>query len=168
MQTNAIPPIDMSDNPTGCCPRFHPDGWDGRDIHFIDKKFLRAVTKSALHIPLNMGRVFGRVQKAIEDQGAALPDGYLVMSLESSAWGAEHYFAVTKDVEGEQMVELSGDFLTKVFEGPFRDAGKWHAAMQDVAREAGREPGKVYFFYTTCPKCAKVYGKNYVVGMVEV
>jgi hypothetical protein len=26
----------------------------------------------------------------------------------------------------------------------------------------------VYFFYTTCPKCAEVYGKNYVVGVVEI
>jgi hypothetical protein len=37
----------------------------------------------------------------------------------------------------------------------------------DGAR-AGFEPGKVYFFYTTCPKCAEAYGKSYVVGVVEV
>ncbi|MHC1707784.1 MAG: hydrolase [Bacteroidales bacterium] len=27
---------------------------------------------------------------------------------------------------------------------------------------------KTYFYYTTCPKCAKAYGKNYVVSLVEV
>lgn len=27
---------------------------------------------------------------------------------------------------------------------------------------------KVYFFYTICPKCAKYYGKNYVIGVAEV
>jgi hypothetical protein len=58
--------------------------------------------------------------------------------------------------------------MTAVFEGPFRDAGKWHQTMLDKAKDAGKEPGKVYFFYTTCPNCAKVYGKNYVVGFVEV
>lgn len=168
MRTNAIPSIDLSDNPTDCCPRFQPDDWDGRDLHFDDMKFLRATTISVLHIPINMGRVLGRVQAAIEDEDAGLPDGYLVMSKESSPWGAEHYFAVSKDVAGEQMVTLTGDYLTKVFEGPFRDAGKWHDTMQDVARNAGKEPKNTYFFYTTCPKCAKVYGKNYVVGMVEV
>jgi len=26
----------------------------------------------------------------------------------------------------------------------------------------------MYFFYTTCPKCAKKYGKNYVVILAEV
>ncbi|MGE5758418.1 MAG: hydrolase [Sideroxydans sp.] len=27
---------------------------------------------------------------------------------------------------------------------------------------------KLYFYYTTCPKCAKKYGKNYVVILAEV
>jgi len=26
----------------------------------------------------------------------------------------------------------------------------------------------MYFFYTTCPTCAKHYGKNYVVGVAKV
>ena len=32
-------------------------------------------------------------------------------------------------------------------------------------------PGRtscLYFFYTTCPKCAKYYGKNYVVLVAQV
>ena len=168
MQTNTIPKIDMSDNPTGCCPRFHPEGWEGQEIHFQGMKFVHARTKSLLHVPLNMGRVFGRVQEHIDTQGAALPDGYLTLSHDRSSFSADHYFAVTKDVVGEETVTLSGDFLTKVFEGPFSEAGKWHKAMEDHARAAGKEPKTVYFFYTTCPKCAGVYGKNYVVGFVEV
>ena len=42
MQTNALPAYDAGDNPTGCCPRFNPEGWDGRDLHFEDKLFVRA------------------------------------------------------------------------------------------------------------------------------
>jgi hypothetical protein len=26
----------------------------------------------------------------------------------------------------------------------------------------------MYFFYTTCPKCAKKYGKNYVVILAQI
>ncbi|MHC4509420.1 MAG: hydrolase [Planctomycetota bacterium] len=26
----------------------------------------------------------------------------------------------------------------------------------------------MYFFYTTCPKCAKVYGKNYTVLLAKI
>ena len=31
MNTNELPTYDASDNPTGCCPRFKPNGWDGQD-----------------------------------------------------------------------------------------------------------------------------------------
>ena len=32
---------------------------------------------------------------------------------------------------------------------------------------AGQKAGRAFLFYTTCPKCAKAYGKNYVIGLVE-
>jgi hypothetical protein len=32
----------------------------------------------------------------------------------------------------------------------------------------GRTLETLYFFYTTCPKCAKHYGKNYVVGIAKL
>lgn len=168
MQVNGLPCYDMSDNPTGCCPRFKPDGWDGQDIHFDNKRFVKASTRSIAHIPLNFGKVFGRVQSAIDKADAGLGEGYFVLSHDPSAFRGEHYFAVTKDVPGEDMVNLSGDYLTKVFAGPFQDAGKWAVSMEQMARDAGKKPKKVLFFYTTCPKCAKTYGENYVVGFVEI
>jgi NMD protein affecting ribosome stability and mRNA decay len=27
--------------------------------------------------------------------------------------------------------------------------------------------GEMYFFYTTCPKCARKYGKNYVAILAQ-
>ena len=27
---------------------------------------------------------------------------------------------------------------------------------------------RLFFYYTTCPRCAKQYGKNYVVGLAQV
>lgn len=58
MEVNALPPYDLKDIPTGCCPRFHPEGWDGQELHFRNKPFVRATTRSAFHIPLNMAAVF--------------------------------------------------------------------------------------------------------------
>lgn len=58
MQTNMTPQYDMSDNPTNCCPRFNPDSWDDQELHFDNKLFVKAITRSAFHIPLNMGKVF--------------------------------------------------------------------------------------------------------------
>lgn len=167
MQTNTLPRYDDSDNPTGCCPRFDPEGWDGQELHFENKDFVRATTRSAMHIPLNMGRVFERVQRKMVTTGAYDPDNCIVLSRDLSPWESEHLFAVSATVPDEEAVTLSGDFITRVFEGPYRDAKDWYAEMRDLAREKGATTDEVYFFYTTCPKCAKAYGKNYVVGVAR-
>ena len=39
---------------------------------------------------------------------------------------------------------------------------------QEYVTAQGQQMRKLYFFYTTCPKCAKHYGKNYVVAFAEV
>ncbi len=167
MDVNALPAYDASDNPNDCCPRFNPDGWDGQELHFRDKPFIHAATRSVMHVPLNMGSVFARVLDKMVPSGAYDPDNTIVLSRDRSAWAADHYFATTGPVEGEEMVTLDGDYITKVFEGPYKDAKEWYGEMEDLVRARGAEPGEIYFFYTTCPKCAKVYGKNYVVGVAE-
>ncbi|MDX8354938.1 hydrolase [Cognatiyoonia sp. IB215182] len=168
MDPNAFPPNDLSDNPTGCCPRFNPVGWDNQHLHFEDKKFLRATTRAAMHIPWNMGQVFTRVQGHIEEVDAVDPSREIVLSRDVSAWEAEHFFAVDKDVPGEEMTTLSGDFITRVFEGPYRRAKDFAHDMEIAAKALGKTAKSVYFFYTTCPKCAKTYGENYMVGVVEI
>lgn len=168
MQTNALPRTDESVNTTGCCPRFNPEGWDSQELHLRGKPFLRATTRSAMHLPLDMGRVFGRVRGRIDAAGARDPADWIVLSRDLSPWTAEHLFAVAAPVEGEEATTLSGDFVTKVFEGPYSRMGQWQREMQDLVRARGAEPGAVWFYYTTCPRCAKAYGENYVVGVAEV
>jgi hypothetical protein len=168
MDTNQTPFNDQSDNPTGCCPRFNATGWDDQTLHFKDKSFVHATTRAIAHIPLNMGKVFSRVLGKIEAAHAVDPERSIVMSRDLSAFTGEHLFAVTADVPGEETVTLSGDYLTKVFDGPYSEMKHWHNEMETLARNKGRTPEAVWFYYTTCPKCAKVYGKNPVVGLVEL
>jgi hypothetical protein len=40
--------------------------------------------------------------------------------------------------------------------------------METAARARGKEPGRVFMYYTTCPKCAQAYGENYIIGLVEI
>lgn len=167
MDINKTPTYDDSENLTGCCPRFKPEGWDNQELHFKDKLFVKATTRSLLHVPVNMGRVFAKTNKAIEQTDAYDMDQFLVLTRDVSPWKSEHFFAVTKEVPGEEMVRLSGDFLTRVFEGPYKEARNWYSSMQEQVEKIGKKTGEVYFFYTTCPNCAKVYGKNYVVGFAE-
>lgn len=168
MQTNSFPPYDVSDNTTGCCPRFKPQGWDNQLLRFENKRFVRATTRSAMHIPWNMGSVFTRVQNHIEDADAADPTTEIVLSHDISAWEGEHFFAVSKDVPGEEMTTLSGNFFTRVFEGPYRHAKNFDHDMRVAAHAMGKKAKDVFFFYTTCPKCAKAYGENYMVGVARV
>lgn len=167
MQTNEIPTFDLTDNETHCCPRFHPEPWDNQDLHFENKPFVKASTTTFFHVPLNMGPVFTRTWKQIKDSHADT-GGFLVLSHDDSAFHSEHLFAVAKDVPGAEMVRLSGDFVTKVFEGPFSDAAKWCAEMERQVQAKGKSLDTTYLFYTTCPKCAKHYGKNYVVGVAKI
>ncbi len=88
----------------------------------------------------------------------------MVLTNENSLWGAEHLFLVDKDVPGQEMITLSGDFISKVYDGPFKEVGNWAKEMMQMKDKSGRKVEDVYFFYTTCPGCAKAYGNSYVVA----
>ena len=152
---------------TGCCPRFDPEPWDEKEVTWEDKLFIRDRVKSFLHIPLNFGKVIVRNCEKIKTADA-LPPEPLMLSDENSLWGADIYIAVSKDVPDSQMQKVSGTFLTKVFEGPYKDAGKWAKQMKQHVTDKGKELKKLYFFYTTCPRCAKHYGKNYTVMVAQI
>ena len=168
METNALPKYDMSDNPTNCCPRFNTEGWDDQELHFKDKLFVKAKTRSIFHIPINMGSVYPKTFTEIEKANAIDYNDLIVLSYDTSSWTGEHYFSVHRNVPGQEMIHMTGDYLTKVFEGPYKNAPKWEKEMKSFVENKGKHVKKTYFFYTTCPKCAKYYGKNYVVAVSEI
>ena len=168
METNALPKYDISDNPTNCCPRFNTEGWDEQELHFKDKLFVKAKTRSIFHIPINMGSVYPKTFAEIEKANAIDYNDLIVLSHDPSSWTGEHYFSVNKNVPGQEMIHFTGDYLTKVFEGPYKNAPKWEKEMEAFVGNKGKHLKKTYFFYTTCPKCAKYYGKNYVVAVSEI
>jgi hypothetical protein len=167
METNHLPGIDWSKTEPGCCcPEFDPEKWNDLELHFRDKAFVRVKTRSFLHVPLNMGKVFGRIWKAIKDAHAE-EDEFVVLS-DDALWHGEHFFNVGREVPGADNVKLSGDYITHVFEGPFRDASLWVREMKRLVEQRGKPMKRFFFFYTSCPKCAKERGKNYVVGIAQV
>jgi hypothetical protein len=97
------------------------------------------------------------------DAAKAAPAQPLMLTDERSPWTSDLYIDVARPVPGAEMTTLSGTFLTKVYEGPYRDAGKWAADMRQHVEGKQQQLEKLYFAYTTCPRCAKAYGKNYVV-----
>lgn len=164
-----LPKSYTNQNPTNCCPVFDPKPWDEKEIEFKNKLFIKDKTFNFLHIPINMKQVIERSWKKIKKAKAdPKTEDWLLLSYDPSPWKGEHYFSVTKEVPNAINVELSGTFLTKVFEGPYKDAAKWVQLTEKYIKSKKKKLKKLYFFYTTCPKCAKHYGKNYTIAFAQI
>jgi len=158
---------DQTIKPTGCCPPFNPEPWQDKEVTWDKKPFVKDHVTSLLHIPVNMGKKVVKNMKLIEAAHAEAKQP-LMLTDEKSLWGADIYIDVSKEVPSAQMATISGTFLTKVFEGPYKNAGKWAKEMEEHVAQKGKTPKKLYFSYTTCPRCAKAYGKNYVVLFAQI
>jgi hypothetical protein len=152
---------------TGCCPPFDPVPWDETEIIWNDKMFVTDHILSFYHIPLTLNGKVMKNLKLIAKAQADIPD-YLMLVDEKSKWGADIYIEVSKDVPRTKMISMSGTFHTKVFEGPYKNIGIWAQEMDDYVKSKDKTINKLFYFYTTCPKCAKAYGKNYVVLFAQV
>jgi len=152
---------------TGCCDPFNPEPWQEKEIKWENKIFVKDHVTSFLYVPLNMGQKIVKNMELIDKAGAKA-SYQLMLTDEKSLWGSDIYIDVSKDVSGAQMAKISGTFLTKVFEGPYQNAGKWAEEMNKYVESKGKKIKKLYFSYTTCPKCAKAYGKNYVVLFAQI
>ncbi len=157
--------------PTGYCPIFNPAVWDGKTTVFSEKLFVKKTTPQIFHMPLpgTIGKMMNKSWAAIEAAGAKPSDAdFLWLAYDPSPWKCEHYIHVTREVPGLENVKLSGTFMAKVFDGPFNHVPKWIKEMDSYLASQGKHAQRYYFYYTTCPKCAKVYGHNYVVVFAEI
>jgi len=150
-----------------CCPEFVPEPWDDKIHEWNDKPFIKGQVFTLFYMPMNFGTVIKKLNTHIEKVGAQMPD-WLCLSDHTSKWNMDIYLAVNKEIPNVDNVKLSGKMISKVYEGPFKDTGKWCKNFEAYTREKGIAVKKQYMWYTTCPKCAKKYGKNYVVIMGQV
>jgi hypothetical protein len=153
--------------PPECCPRFNPAPWDGKIVKWEKKRFIKDNVFTLFYIPVNFGSVITKMNALLEKNGTEMIDG-LCLSDCISMWNMDLYLAVDKEIPGAHNTQLSGMYLCKVYEGDFKDTGAWCKDFVVFAKEKGFTAKKMYMWYTTCPKCAKNYGKNYVVIVGKV
>jgi len=149
-----------------CCPKFEPKGWDGEIHEWAEKRFIKGKVCTLFYMPMNFGSVIRKLMGKGAKAGANVPEN-LCLSDHTSKWNMDLYLAVDREVAGAENVTLSGKFLSKVYEGPYKDTGKWCKDFEEYAKKRGVAIRKRFMWYTTCPKCAKKYGKNYVVLIGE-
>jgi hypothetical protein len=157
----------MNDKNTECCPEFIPAPWDDKIFQWNNKKFIKDKVFTLFYIPMNFGCVMKRFDVKMKKAGSQVP-GSLVLSDHTSKWNMDVYLAVDREIPDSENAAISGRFFSKVYEGDFKETGKWCKDFEGLAKNKGLEIKKLYMWYTTCPKCAKKYGKNYVVIIAQV
>ncbi len=150
-----------------CCPPMEPSQWDEKEFRWDDKIFLFTKVSCLMYMPLNFGAKMRKLVPKIEAAGVEMPDG-MVLSEQTSAWKMNLYICVNKAVPGIKNVTITGNFISKVYEGPYKNVGKWCKKFDSWVKHKGHTLKKSYIWYTYCPKCAKKYGKNYMVFIAEI
>jgi hypothetical protein len=133
------------------------------------------------------------MKKIEQNEAQVPKEDFMILSECSSPWWSDVLVSTSKEcVEGAEVKMISGSFLAKAFEGDYSNIGKWVKEMNELVLEVGgsalegkkeqekeveedgdRSPNTkkvtkqkddtIYFYYPTCPKCAKKHGRNYVV-----
>ncbi len=154
-------------DPQDCCGRFDPEPWRDGDLNWVEKPFIRDRVRSVFHIPINFGGVMRRNMELLE-RSDTCPEQMVILSDENSLWGADVYLPTSKDIPDASMERLSGRFITRLFEGLYSKGCSWAKEMKAYIESRGLDFQKIYFYYTTWPKCAKALGRNYVVLVAQV
>jgi hypothetical protein len=154
-----------------CCMGFDPVLWDQKTHEWHEKPFIKDTVPQFLHMPLPsmMGKVIGRMWKKVKDAGAdpELKD-FLLLAFDPSPWKSELYMNVTKEVPGTENVKFTGIFVSKVFDGPYNHVPKYIDEFRRYLELTDKKAKKYYFYFATCPKCAKKSGHNYIVAFAEI
>lgn len=150
-----------------CCPEFDPQLWDHKTVMWKDKPFICDTVRTVFYMPLNFGSIIKRLDKACRGAGAINKD-FMCLADHQSMWKMDLLLAVDKHIPNTQNTALSGLFYSIVYEGTFNNTNRWTKHFYHETHDKGLEIEKLYFWYTTCPKCAKKYGKNYVVIVGKV
>jgi Bacterial hydrolase len=162
----------MKDDKSGpCCLPFDPSKWDDKATIWDHKPFIKDTIPQFLHMPFPpmLARKMARMWKMAQEANAAPDlDDFLFLAYDPSPWRSELFLAVTKEVPGAKNTTLTGEYLSKVFDGPYNAVPRWIKEMDPYVKSHGRRLKRYLFYFTTCPKCARLYGHNYVVAFAEV
>ncbi|MBS4060916.1 MAG: hypothetical protein KG029_10990 [Bacteroidetes bacterium] len=150
-----------------CCPEFDPTLWDDKISEWDKKPFIKDKVFTIFYMPVNFGQVMTRLNDKVTKADAKMPD-WLCLSEHTSMWNMGIYLAVDKEIQEAENTTLSGKFYSKVYEGSYNNTGKWTKDFESTVKSKGFKMNKLYMWYTTCPKCAKKYGKNYVVFFSQI
>lgn len=105
-----------------------------------------------------MRQVIARSIKKIKRADALVPK-LLMLSDEKSLFGSDLYIAVSKEVPDAETTKMSGTFLSKVFEGSYKNMKKWIEEMNEYVKSKGKEVKEMYFSTPLVPNVSSFTAK---------
>ncbi len=154
-----------------CCPVFDPNPYQNKTIEWKDKLFVKDSMRTFLHMPLFgvFGKTVTRMMNKVDAAEANVEDRDVIMLCgDPSPWKSELFINVSREVPEIENVRITGTYLTKVYDGPYKEIRNWISDMRQHVKNEGKEIKDLLFYYTTCPKCAEKHGHNYIVGFAKV
>lgn len=150
-----------------CCPEFNVEKWDKKTFSWDNKKFIKNTIPEFFHIPFPpmIGKKISGMWKAVEQAGAAAPqkENTLILFRDPTPFKGEIYISVEKDVPAKSNIAISGNFVSRVFDGGYNAIPKFVKVMDEYLAETGKKANDYYVHYAYCPKCAKTFGHNYMI-----
>lgn len=155
-----------------CCPKLNIRKWDKKTWKWENKKFIKDSVLEFFHIPFPpmIDKKINRMWKAIKQSGADTPnkEDTLVLFHDPTPFKGEIYISVEKDVPTENNVVISGNFVSRVFDGDHKSIPKFIKIMNEYLSKSGKKAKDYYIHYAYCPKCAKKFGNNYMILFAEI
>lgn len=155
-----------------CCPKFNVERWDKKTLKWEGKKFIMDSMPEFFHMPIPsmIDKKITRMWGAIEKNNAASPnkEDTLILFRDPTPFKGEIYISVEKDVPEENNVTVSGDFVSRVFDGGYNDIPKFVKEMDEYLAETGKKAKDYYIHYAYCPKCAEKFGNNYMILFAKI
>jgi Bacterial hydrolase len=155
-----------------CCPEFNPEKWDKKTFNWKNKHFIKESIPLFFHIPFPpmIGKKIMKMWRMAEESKKAPPkkENVLVLFMDPHPFKSELFLTVTEPVPNADNVEISGTFLSKVFDGPYNAIPKFFKEMDEYLAGKREKALKYYVHYAYCPKCAKENGHNYMIIFAEV
>lgn len=92
----------------------------------------------------------------------------LLLFRDPSAFRSEIYLSVAGNVPNAENITISGNFISKVYSGPYGAVPKFMKEMNKYLESQNKKALDYYIHYAYCPKCAEKYGDNYMIIFAKV
>ena len=162
----------MTSDNQECCPKFEPKRWDNKTFYWENRHFIKESIPTIFHIPFpkSIGKKISKMMNLAEKWDSLSDDKLedLLLFNDPTAFKSDLYLSVTEHIPNAQNVQLSGSFISKVFDGAYHKIPKFMKQMNVYLNAQDKKADNYYIHYAYCPKCSKEFGHNYMILFAEI